>query len=198
MAHKEQQEFCRDVSNKFVMYFNKANVIDVGSMDINGNNRELWDDVPFNCYYGIDLATGPNVDLIGPAHEVLATIESFLKKEFYQKNGTFTLKKRYWPVDVMISTNALEHDRYWHETLTAMYNALRPGGLMVISAGGDGRGEHGTHRACPECSPHTLDYYRNLSNAMFGDALHPALFEYYQLGQDHREKDLQFVGIKKT
>ena len=40
MAHKEQVEFCNKVKDLFPNYFNNVKVLDVGSFDCNGNDRE--------------------------------------------------------------------------------------------------------------------------------------------------------------
>jgi len=76
-----------------------------------------------------------------------------------------------------------------------MYNTLKPGGLLIVTAGGDGREEHGTSENHSWCSPATNDYYLNISNQMFASVLKPEMFKVYHLGQVN--KDLQFFGIKK-
>jgi hypothetical protein len=54
------------MSYMFLQYFIDKCVLDVGSLDINGNNRYLFD----NCEYtGLDIGEGPNVDIVMPIHE---------------------------------------------------------------------------------------------------------------------------------
>ena len=66
MAHKEQQRLVRISQSSTPEYFIGTQVLDIGSLDINGNNRYLFD----NCdYTGIDIGPGPNVDIICSGHE---------------------------------------------------------------------------------------------------------------------------------
>jgi SAM-dependent methyltransferase len=184
MAHKQQTRFCWSVVKKFPSFFWKKNVIDVGSLDINGNNRIFF----FLCkYMGIDIVHGKNVTRVGPAKDVLKDL-----RELYQ----YKYKGRV-VVDTIISTEMLEHDATWEESLNEMYAILKPGGLMLITCAGDGRPEHGTCAHHPGDSPLTNDYYCNVSNQMFSSVLPASLFSTYFLNQDPGNCDLQFYGIKK-
>lgn len=187
MSHKEQIIFCKQVKGMFPDYFKRKTVIDVGSLDINGNNKRFFS----KCkYLGIDLIPGKNVDIVGPAHEVLKAIGA----EYCIKNNKYFLRSK---IDVIISTEALEHDKHIKDTIIEMYQALRSGGLLLITAGGDGRAEHGTTKAHSWCSPATNDYYRNVSNEDFIKILPPNLFDTYFINQNKESKDFQFFGVKK-
>lgn len=194
MSHPAQRKFCRQIRRKFRSHFINANIIDCGSLDINGNNRWLFRRNLFNwkginSYVGIDILLGDNVDILGHTHDVLPRIMSLPMAFFIQKKG-----KPVWPIDVVISTEMLEHDRHWKKSIQAMYDILRPGGLLLITAGGDGRMEHGTSMHVPVDSPATLDYYCNISNEMFESVLPNHLFEHYIIRQTNG--DFQFAGIK--
>lgn len=76
-----------------------------------------------------------------------------------------------------------------------MYDVLRPGGLLLITAGGDGREEHGTYLHHPSASPETLGYYRNISNEMFESVLGRELFGERVIRQ--ARGDFHFAGVKK-
>ena len=39
MSHKEQQDFFESVKNKFPQHFTDVRVLDIGSLDINGNTN---------------------------------------------------------------------------------------------------------------------------------------------------------------
>jgi SAM-dependent methyltransferase len=183
MSHKEQRQFCRYVRKKNRSFFCNTNVIDVGSLDINGNNRYLFRRC---CYTGIDIVAGKNVDRVGLAKDVLKYMQDY---EDYHRHMKMT--------DVVVSTEMLEHDSTWKESLLAMYEILRPGGLLLITCAGVGRREHGTHKHSPADSPGTNNYYCNVSNEMFANVLPATLFSTYFLNQDKRQCDLQFYGIKK-
>lgn len=179
MSHPAQRRFCRRVRRKHLFHFWKKNVIDVGSLDINGNNRYLF----FRCnYVGVDIVSGKNVDFVGQAEYMVPDIA----RQWNRKKGV---------VDVIISTEMLEHDRTWEDSLTAMYDSLNDGGLLLITCAGNGRKEHGTLSCTPSDSPGTTSYYKNISNEMFASVLRADMFDEYYLRQHNT--DLQFYGIKK-
>ena len=66
MSHFQQQEFFKRVKNHFPNYFNDVKVLDIGSLDINGNIKHLFSHPYY--YVGLDLANGPNVDVVCPGH----------------------------------------------------------------------------------------------------------------------------------
>jgi len=171
MAHKKQIEFCISVKGTYPEYFTCKNVLDVGSMDINGNNRYLFT----NCdYTGIDLGKGNNVDIVCPAH---------------------LFKGKY---DVVISTNMLEHDKFYKDSLQAMVRLLTPSGMLIISARSKGGPEHGTAKHNPEASPFTLDYYKNMTKEIYYKNLDPEKnFSTWGMYEHKRGFDLYFWGIKK-
>jgi SAM-dependent methyltransferase len=170
--HKQVVQFTKSVKKKHPHLFRRTNVLEVGSLNINGTVRRF-----FNTreYLGIDITHGRGVDLVTPVHQLVP------HKLF----------------DVVISTEMLEHDCHWKQSLQAMYIFTRPGGLLLITCAGPGRPEHGTNKARPQDSPATTDYYRNLTIDDFRSVLDPADFVEYQVGQMPAHNDIQFYGIKK-
>jgi SAM-dependent methyltransferase len=168
MAHLEQQIFVERVKQKYPEYFTGVKVLDCGSLDINGNNRIHFH---ISDYLGIDLHQGRNVDRVCRVHEF--------------KGGNF---------DVVISTEMLEHDKFWKESLAAMYSLLRDDGLLVITAATTGREEHGTYRHHWDASPGTLDYYENITKEMLESVLARDMFSDYCI--EIRKTDIYFYGIK--
>lgn len=142
MSHPAQRAFVQYVKGLHPEYFQSGRALDVGSQDINGSNRSAFD--RHVNVLGIDIGPGKGVDLVAHCVDFYAT------------------KWNRHPFDVVISTEALEHDSRWEATLQAMWAMLRPGGLLVLTCAGPGRPEHGTHQSKPEDSPHTKDHYRNL------------------------------------
>ena len=55
MAHQEQINFCKSVKEFMPDFFKGVSVLDIGSLDINGNNRYLFDNYD---YTGIDIGEG--------------------------------------------------------------------------------------------------------------------------------------------
>ena len=175
MAHKEQKRFFKWVRAHLsqVDKFTNVKVLDVGSLDINGNNRHLF----FNpIYTGIDIIAGKNVDIVCPIHE-------------------YATDERY---DVVISSEMLEHDCHYVDSLNKCYELLKSGGMMLISCAADGRPEHGTISTTPADSPATTEYYMNLSIEKFTSALQPStkFSEYYIKQTTDFPQDLYFYGIK--
>jgi len=140
MAHQEQINFCKSVKEFMPDFFKGVSVLDIGSLDINGNNRYLFENYD---YTGIDIGEGKNVDIVCKGHE------------FKPNNGH--------QFDVVISTECFEHDKFYEETILNACRLLKSGGLLMFSCATIGRPEHGTTRTSPKDSPFTTDYYKNLS-----------------------------------
>ena len=141
MSHPQQQDFVRYIQRTMPQYFLFRRVLEVGSLNVNGTVREFF----YECKYtGLDLGPGPGVDFV--CHAADWTI--------YHS-----------PYEVIISCEALEHDKKWRETLKRCQELLLPGGLLIVTCAGHGRPAHGTKDSEPECSPYTLDYYGNLGRA---------------------------------
>ena len=175
MAHREQVEWCELVKYAHDEFFVGTNVLDIGSLDINGNNRYLFE----QCNYtGIDIGEGKNVDVVCSGH-------------LFEYDDLF---------DVVISTECFEHDEYWEQTLkNVINNLLKDGGLFLFSCAAPGRPEHGTKRTSPKDSPFTNDYYRNLSEADIRSVLNcDEIFSNYKFKtRIDFPQDLYFYGIKK-
>jgi SAM-dependent methyltransferase len=178
MAHRAQRAFTEAVKTLYPEFFQGRKVLDVGSLDINGSNRDLFDDT---CEYtGIDVAEGKNVDVVSIAHEFDAPDETY---------------------DVVISTECFEHDPFFGLTLRNIARMLKRGGLFVFTCATTGRPEHGTRRAAPESSPLSLerwgDYYRNLTEEDIRPELDIArIFPTHVFQVNTIDCDLYFYGVK--
>lgn len=184
MAHKEQRDFCFRIREKLPQYFKNKRVLDIGSLDINGSNRDLFEDCD---YLGLDVGEGRNVDVVSVGH-------------------LFDGPDNYY--DTIISTEVFEHDMYYEETIKNIIRMLKPGGMFIFTCAAPGRPEHGTRRLGQDCAPLLLqiseewaDYYKNLDendikkipnfNETFPDG-------YFELNNIYLEipADLYFYGIK--
>ncbi len=174
MAHQQQQAFCRYVKELHPSRFEGSYVLDIGSQDINGNNRYLFSECN---YLGIDLNEGVNVDMIASGHN-------------FKSENKF---------DIIISTECLEHDKYWALTLQNICgNLLHKGGLFIMTCATTGRPEHGTTRTSPKDSPFTTDYYLNLTEEDFRQAIDiEKTFSKFEFKTNENPNDLYFWGIKK-
>jgi hypothetical protein len=163
MAHPAQIEYCKSIKLLYPELFKGKTVLDCGSLDINGNNRYLFEDCE---YIGIDIVEGRNVDVRHSAHQIRGEYE------------------------VVISTEMLEHDRYWQRSLENMAKITKK--LLLITTAGHLRQPHGTYNNLPHDSPATNSFYRNLKLSDF-DSIIP-LFRKYDLVEEG--EDIYFYGIK--
>lgn len=177
MAHPEQAEFFGSVREHYPRFFDRARVLEVGSLDINGSVRGLFS----GCdYTGVDLQLGPGVDLACPGH--LLALPS----------GHF---------DTVISAECFEHNPFWRETLANMLRMTRPGGLVLVSCATTGRKEHGTTRTNPDASPFTVqekwDYYKNLTARDLERGVNLAgwLADWHSWTH-YISRDLYFIGLR--
>lgn len=175
--HPVQQRWCEQLKELFPEYFEHKQVLDVGSLDVNGNNRYLFK----NCEYtGLDVVPGKNVDIISIAHEYEIPDISY---------------------DVVFSTNALEHDLYYQLTLQKMTDLLRRRGLLFFSVATSWH-EHGTNKTTPNQSGTSQmgkdweNYYKNLLEEDVRNAIDiDKIFSQYEFSIEDR--DLRFWGIKE-
>jgi hypothetical protein len=89
----------------------------------------------------------------------------------------------------------LEHDSFYDESLQNMFNLLKSGGLMILTAAGEGREEHGTFESHPNDSPLTHSYYKNLTPEMLTRALPLRMFRWFEIS--YINTDIRFAGIKR-
>ncbi len=169
--HQEAAKFCEDIQRRSPFFFTGQRVLEVGSLCINGSVRDLFDD---SEYTGIDLVPGPGVDQVIHVMGLMEPTNAF---------------------DVVVSTEALEHDRLWRDSLLRMFGLLKPGGLLLITCATDGRPEHGTAATDKESSPATLDWYHNISFRDFWGVINPADWQDFIFRI--REDDLYFAGVKR-
>jgi SAM-dependent methyltransferase len=99
-------------------------VLEVGSHDVNGSLRSVV--MPFRParYVGVDLGRGPGVDEVCDATQL---IERF---------GTAS-------VDVLISTELLEHVPDWRAVIRNVKGVVKPGGTLLITTRSKGFHYHG-------------------------------------------------------
>lgn len=179
MAHPQQINFCESIRKTHQEHFVGKRVLDCGSLDINGNNRYLFT----GCeYIGIDVGTGPNVDMVTPIHK------------FYDNYG----------FDTIISTECFEHDMYYLQSLENIIRLLHPGGMFLFTCASTGRPEHGTERTSPANSPLTAaldgweNYYKNLTITDIINSIDvDDIFHRYGFEFNGETCDLYFWGIKK-
>lgn len=138
-------------------------ILEVGSYNVNGSVRELFDQTN---YTGIDIVPGPGVDLV-VAH---------WRHDFW--SGTVDT------FDLVVSTEMLEHDRRPWRTLISMCDALKDGGLLLVTARGNGFGDH-----------NPPDRFRFMEQG-FHDIIEDAGFEVLEVTADPQASGWFGVGRK--
>jgi SAM-dependent methyltransferase len=179
--HPEARDFTVYVKTLFPHMFVNKIVHDVGSGDINGNNRFLF----YDCEYsGNDVFAAKNVTIVSPTSKLEIADNTF---------------------DTIISTECFEHDPEYILSFKKIVAMLKPGGLFLFTCASTGRGEHGTRRTTPENSYGAIgnveiwsDYYGNLTFEDLDKAVDVnASFSQYASYYNEITKDLYFWGIKK-
>ena len=179
--HPEARHFMKYAKETFPTSFRRKRVLDVGSGDINGNNRWLFEECE---YHGNDVVQAPNVTIVSKTKD-LPFDDAFF--------------------DTIVSTECFEHDPEYEESLKKMYRMLKPGGLLAFTCASTGRPEHGTRRTSPGDSYGTkyhvedmVDYYKNLTGDDIRDVFHiPREFSWCRMYYNSESCDLYFIGMKK-
>lgn len=116
--HADVHSFVVRVRAELPQHFRGCRVLEIGSYNVNGSVRQWFE----GCdYLGVDWRPGPGVDRVCLAHELDEPPESR---------------------DTVISTETLEHDKFWPQTLAKAWELLKPGGLLVVTTAGFDRPPH--------------------------------------------------------
>lgn len=179
--HIQARDFTLFVKEIFPHYFIDKKVLDVGSGDINGNNRFLFE----NCEaHGNDVFPARNVTIVSKTKDLPFEDEYF---------------------DTILSTECFEHDPEFRESVLKIYKMLKPNGLFCFTCASTGRPEHGTRRTSPQDSYGTIgdlddmtDYYKNITEKDLNEVLDlKEFFSVWDTYYNSDSKDLYFLGIKK-
>lgn len=180
--HIEAKDFTRFVEKIFPLSFINKKVLDVGSGDINGNNRFLFKDCE---YHGNDVYSAPNVTVVSKTSALEFPDETF---------------------DTVISTECFEHDPEYMESFKKICLMLKPGGLLVFTCASTNRPEHGTRRTTPSVSFGTIgnvegwtDYYKNLTVDDLNESISiNSVFSSSRAYYNRKSADLYFWGVKRS
>lgn len=101
-------------AKKYIPNLSNKKVLDVGSYDVNGTLKPIFEEAN---YVGLDMESGPNVDVVSDAHNI-----PFEKEHF----------------DVVISSSCFEHDDMFWVTFLEMCRVVKPGGYLYVQAPSNG------------------------------------------------------------
>jgi len=153
------------LKERYPNLFYNVDVLELGSYNENGTVRDF-----FNAkrYVGVDWRPGPCVDVVCLAHE-------------YDDRRLF---------DVLITTEMLEHDPYWKQSLLNGIRLLRNGGSVIITCASPDRPEHYVHTSPKK------DYYKGLNPDEILSVTDKK-FRYSEIETDDKEKDTRILLLDK-
>jgi SAM-dependent methyltransferase len=157
-------EFVRRCAARWDVY---ADILEVGSLNVNGSPRDVLQPAHHGKYVGVDIVEGPGVDKVVSVYDLHTT---FMPCTF----------------DVVISTEMLEHVEDWKDALIQMAHVLKVGGRLVITTRSPGFEYH----------PYPLDCWRftlDDMNKIFGYSC--MKLEYMEPDTDLRQGKYSGVGI---
>ncbi len=125
----------KEFVDKYLVSRDKLDILDVGSFDVNGSYKALFDRDGWS-YFGCDLRAGPNVDIV-------------LKSEF-----DWGIDKKF---DVVVSGQCLEHVQDVKNWFQRIDDVLIEGGIVCIIAPWGG-GEHRFPLDCWRVFPDGMRY----------------------------------------
>lgn len=163
--HPAAMKFVKYVKYNHPELFDSEKVIEFGSYWINGGVKELFE----NCeYIGVDQFAGPNVDVVALTH----------------------LYEPPFSPSVIITTEMLEHDGYWQQSIEKMVSILQKGGSLIITCAGPNRDPH-----CMETAS-IKKHYRNLTISDIYEIV-KGKFEYIELHENAIACDTYTLCYKK-
>jgi len=172
MAHQTQFDFILQCKSRFPTHFASNLVVEIGSQNINGTVRDLFN----SEYLGIDIGQGKDVDFVC-AGDLLQLPTSHS--------------------DVTLSTECFEHASNWKAVLHNMIRITKPNGLVMLTFAGRGRPAHGTRDSDAGASPFTLDHYKNVTASDLISAISlDYFFDNWSIETNNAVSDTYFWGIR--
>lgn len=145
---------------------NKIDILEFGSLDINGSVRSTLQHAA-NTYIGVDMQSGPGVDVIENAKD-------------YDTDIRF---------DLVVCCEVFEHTPEWPEIIDNSYRLLKDGGLFIATMAGAGRAQHS---AVDGGILKPGEYYGNVKASELEPKLN--IFSKYEL--DYLAADLRCWAVK--
>lgn len=120
-----------------------SSIVEFGSLDINGKIKDLFS---FSEYIGIDIVSGPGVDVVADASEWEPSHE----------------------YDAVLCAEVFEHTDKWPDICANAFRILRHGGRFIGSCAGVGRTPHS---AIDGGEVRPFEFYKNIEESEMIDVL---------------------------
>lgn len=143
--HAEAYQWIEKSFNKWVEDKKDLNVLEIGSLDINGSVRPIFANHA-HMYLGIDPQAGPGVDLVADA-------------------STFSTGPLF---HVIVCAEVFEHTPVWKDIVDRAYENLLEGGIFIATMAGEGRPPHS---AIDENPIREWEHYENIGKRKLKKAL---------------------------
>lgn len=137
--HLSSLEHVERLVAKYLTTKTSIEIMDIGSYDVNGSYKRFFSQPGWH-YVGVDVAAGPNVDVV--------------------LSSPYRLPFKSHSVDVIVSGQAFEHVEFFWLTWLEMVRVLKPGGLIFLLAPSRGY----EHRHPQDCWRFYPDGYQALAN----------------------------------
>lgn len=144
-------------------------VLDIGGRNVNGSIRDLFPNA--TKYTAVDIRPGDGVDVVADA-------------------ATWVPDQEY---DVVVSTETFEHTEVWPQICNTMFKAMKPGGKLILTMAGPGRGEHSAIDGGP-LQPG--EYYGNVDGERLRDTLEAVGFKQVVIDTRVSPADTRAVATK--
>ena len=165
--HVEAYEWIESSFNNWVGDRRDLNVLEIGSLDINGSVRPIFTQYA-RTYLGIDPQSGPGVD--------------------YVCDASLFHTGPIW--DVVVCAEVFEHTPVWKEIVERAHGNLVEGGIFIATMAGEGRPPHSAIDG--GWTLHEGEHYANVT----GPELKKALKKFAKAEVDVLNTDTRCVAIK--
>ena len=137
IMHSSAYKWIEDSYNTWVEDKKDLNILEIGSLDINGSVRPIFAERN-SMYLGIDPQIGPGVDFVTDA-------------------STFSTGPLF---NVIVCAEVFEHTPVWRDIVDRSYENLLEGGIFIATMAGEGRAPHS---AIDENPIRPWEHYENIN-----------------------------------
>jgi len=146
----------------------RVTVLDIGGRNVNGSSRDLF---PNAKYTALDIRPGSGVDVVADA-------------------ANWAPDREY---DVIVCTEVFEHTPDWLPILHTALAACRPGGRVILTMAGPGRGAHSAIDGGP-IQPG--EHYANIDPERLRDAMEAVGWQQVIVDSRVSPADTRAIAVK--